>query len=90
MIVIMIAGFIFVGLKVADGLSKISTFTDGKSYEDYKEEHPDFVRKGKIFCYHCDTHDIYLNKAGHTPSSQLNSHVCRNCGTELYRSKITL
>ena len=65
-------------------------FTDGRSYEDYKIKHPTHVKDGKVYCFKCNTHDIFLKQVGNTTRMILNSHVCRNCGIELYRSKMYL
>ena len=71
-------------------LSQIKNFTIGKTHEDYKINYPDSIREGKVYCYNCNTHDIFMKQVGSTPKSALNSHICRNCGTELFRSKTVL
>lgn len=65
----------------------ISTFTSGKSFDDYKSRNPDCVKNGKVTCKNCGANDMFLRVAGGGPGVVLNSHVCRQCGTELYRSK---
>jgi len=77
-------GFMFFRLK-----SKINNFTNGKTYEDYKNDYPGFIKEGKAYCHKCNTHEIFVKQVGSTPQSILNSHICRNCGTELYRSRIS-
>jgi len=66
---------------------KITTFTNGRSFDDYKRLHGNHVKNGKVSCHSCGSSSIYLRKVGNSLTNILNSHVCRQCGTELYRSK---
>lgn len=65
----------------------VKTFTDGRGFSDYKEAHSANVRGGKVTCCSCGSDSIYLRRLGTGFGSVLNSHVCRQCGSELYRSK---
>lgn len=71
-------------------LSSIKKISNGRSFEDYKEKYPDCFTDGKISCFNCGSQNIFLQKIGHTPTSVLNSHICKQCGSELYRSKAKL
>lgn len=65
---------------------RFKTFANGRSFEDYKREHSANVAGGRVSCFHCGSNSIYLRNAGGGFGRVLNSHVCRQCGTELYRS----
>jgi hypothetical protein len=82
--------FAFIITKVVKMFSTIKNFTNGKTIDDYKAKYPDCFKDGKVLCSNCKTNNIWLKEVGKTPSSLLHSHVCRQCGAELYRSIITL
>ncbi len=87
----MLGIFIFIISKVIKMFGTIKNFTKGKTIDDYKSTHPDCAaEEGKILCFKCKANNIWLKEVGKTPSSLLHSHVCRQCGTELYRSVITI
>lgn len=66
---------------------KTLSFTNGRTFDDYKNNHGANVKNGRVTCYSCGSSSIYLRRAGNSLINILNSHVCRQCGTELYRSK---
>jgi hypothetical protein len=53
----------------------------------YTAANPSCVRGGNVTCRSCGASNIYLRRRGNGFLYILNSHVCRQCGTELYRSK---
>jgi hypothetical protein len=59
----------------------------GRTFAEYKSHHPNAFQDGKVKCYNCDSDDILLRPLGSSLFSIRNSHICRQCGTELYRSK---
>lgn len=65
---------------------RFKTFTTGRSFEDYKREHAANVSAGRVTCFQCGGNSLYLRNRGRGFGRVLNSHVCRQCGTELYRS----
>lgn len=58
----------------------------GKAYSDYISKYPQCNKGGKTSCYNCGSDNIFLRKIGETPTGIINSHVCKNCGTALFRS----
>jgi hypothetical protein len=56
--------------------------------DEYREQYPQSVdRRGVPVCHKCNSGNIYLwwllgPQAGYGPKK----HICRNCGTALYRS----
>ena len=83
---------LIIGLVVLGGplIYLITTFTKGRSFEDYKKEHPGHVQNGKVKCYKCGANAVFVRRVGNGLATILNSHVCRHCGTELYRSETSL
>ena len=69
---------------------KLTIFTKGRSFDDYRQNHPENVANGRVTCYSCGGGDVFLRKAGNSLTSIMNSHVCKQCGSELYRSKTSL
>lgn len=65
---------------------KLNYFTKNRSFDDFKAKHPESIKDGKVHCPNCQSDSIWLKEIGKTPRSILHSHVCRQCGTELYRS----
>ncbi|MEW6645818.1 MAG: hypothetical protein AB1450_01290 [Pseudomonadota bacterium] len=59
------------------------------SFDDYKRKYPKHVSEGKVGCYNCGARDIHIQVAETSPRSRTNVHICRQCGSELYRSKVT-
>ena len=58
------------------------------TFEDYRRRYPQFVSlKGGVRCFKCNSSNVYLwwfygPGAGWGPKK----HICRGCGTDLYRS----
>lgn len=75
--------FVLIAFFLIRGFSKhVSTPT----FDDYRSCHPELVGDGKITCYKCSGNDIFVKGVGHTPTSMLNHHMCKTCGTTLFRS----
>lgn len=83
--------FAFIISRVIKMSGIVKNFTTGKTIDDYKASHPECTTSdGKVLCFSCKTNNIWLKEVGKTPSSLLHSHVCRQCGIELYRSVIKM
>jgi hypothetical protein len=59
----------------------------GRGLAEYKTANPNCARGSNVTCHSCGAANIYLRRNGGGFGYILNSHVCRQCGTELYRSK---
>lgn len=55
------------------------------TFDDYRSSHSELVKDGKITCYKCSGNDIFVKTVGGTPISLLNHHMCKTCGTTLFR-----
>ena len=80
------------GVIIALGLATImihafATFDKDFTLQDYLREHPDCKVSGGVKCCHCGGRGVYLRTVGRGIGAVLNSHVCRTCGRELYRSR---
>ncbi len=51
------------------------------TFDKYRVKYPDKVKEGKVFCYSCDSDNVYLKH-----HQQLNFHICKTCGKTLYKS----
>jgi len=56
------------------------------TFDGYRAKHPELVKDGKIACYNCSGTDVFVKTVGNTPMSILNHHMCKTCGTNLFRS----
>jgi hypothetical protein len=56
------------------------------TFDNYRSKYPDLVKDGKIKCHKCSGSDIFVKEVGNTPTSILNHHLCKTCGTTLFRS----
>ena len=56
--------------------------------DDYVKRHPDTVRNGRVHCHNCGTSSLHVRGIGRTffTRNLINAHICRQCGTVLYRS----
>lgn len=79
-VIITIAVFLII-VKTIRNYQTIPTF------DQYKTAHPGLVVKGKVTCVHCGGNQLYLKQAGNLGTRILNLHICRTCGTSLYRSE---
>lgn len=91
----MVATFIetiFGGIAVILVIVAIMSFKKGShlTFEGYKQLHPSHIRNGRVSCYSCGGAGVTIRRIGNGLGYILNSHVCRQCGTELYRSKTRL
>lgn len=57
----------------------------GKALDDYRN-HKDAVINGRIHCINCGSNNIWMKELKTTMSYSYNSHICKECGTELYRT----
>jgi len=60
-----------------------------KTLEAYKHKNPDSVRNGKVSCSKCGGSNIWMKQVSRSPRGVVHSHLCRQCGSELYRSVLT-
>jgi len=67
-------------------------FTDGHSLEDYRKAHPrSFGQDGTYLkCHNCGGRGIQMKQFRRTIYGVHHSHVCRQCGLELWRSTLPL
>jgi len=57
------------------------------TFDQYQAQYPNLVNDGHVTCRQCGGGSIYLRFAGLSFSGVVtNVHVCRACGTNLYRS----
>jgi hypothetical protein len=65
-------------------------FTEGHSLEDYRKAHPrSFGQDGTFLkCHACGGRGIQMKHFGKTSYGVHHSHVCRQCGLELWRSTL--
>lgn len=56
------------------------------TFDQFLSRNPDLVKDGKISCPKCSGKDIFVKEIGKTPTSLLNHHICKTCGTTLFRS----
>ncbi|AOO64793.1 hypothetical protein [Sulfurospirillum halorespirans] len=93
--------YIFIGVIVLIGVialliivmnrfytKQIEHMADECTLKEYEQRYPHLVRHGKVYCYHCNTSNIYMKQIAFTYHYLIHSHICRHCGTELYRSKM--
>lgn len=57
-----------------------------KAFDSYARLHPDCVKDGQVRCANCGGKQIWLRLHAADQTKQINSHVCKGCGHELYRS----
>lgn len=82
LIVIMVIG----GAIIYQATSGIRKYKRIPTFQDYKDKHPDSVTPNGVKCSQCGGHQIFVQKAGHMNSTILNLHLCKQCGSTLYRS----
>lgn len=84
-----IAIFAVVFLAVAYGVySSVRKLKSVPSFAEYRENNPEAFKEGKVQCNQCSGWDIFLKEVGRAGSSIINFHVCKSCGSTLYRSKV--
>ena len=76
--VLLLIGFFFI-----KGLKKHASTP---TFDEYRSKNSELVKDGKIFCHKCSGTDIFVKEVGKTPVSLLNHHICKTCGTTLFRS----
>ena len=76
-------GAAVIGFFIFKGLGK---HTSLPTFDGYQAAHPELVKDGKISCFKCSGNDVAIRQIGKTPTSLLNHHICKTCGTTLFRS----
>tara|TARA_R110002167_G_C12631154_1_gene647592 strand:- start:912 stop:1283 length:372 start_codon:yes stop_codon:yes gene_type:complete len=65
-------------------------FLTGRTRADYLESNPDSFSNGKFkSCHQCGEKSVYLKQLGNTKHGIHQGHICRGCGTELWRSNLS-
>jgi hypothetical protein len=77
-VVLVVIGFFFVR-----GFMK---HTSTPTFDEFRGRNPELVKDGKICCPKCAGNDVFVKEVGKTPTSLLNHHICKTCGTTLFRS----
>ncbi|ERP98968.1 hypothetical protein Q666_16840 [Marinobacter sp. ES-1] len=64
-------------------------FLKGNTIDDYRKAHPESF-EGKEFkaCHNCGDRSIWVKQMGITRYGIHNQHICRTCGTALWRSNL--
>lgn len=57
-----------------------------RTLESYIKDHPGCFQNGRITCYRCGANSLWMKQYRAYPGGVLHSHVCRQCGIELYQS----
>jgi hypothetical protein len=57
-----------------------------RTLESYIKKHPGCYQHGRISCYRCGAGSIWMKQYRAYPGRVIHSHVCRQCGVELYQS----
>ncbi len=57
-----------------------------ETFAAYAKAHPECVQNGNVRCCHCGGRHLLLRYDSSNFTHRFNSHVCKNCGQELYRS----
>lgn len=65
----------------------IKKFDEGMTFENYIRKHPECFKDGKVSCFNCGSTNIHLRTLGHLITTTVNSHVCRSCGIEVYKTQ---
>ena len=57
-----------------------------RTLEAYLKRHPHCLEHGRVTCYRCGISSLWMKQDRAYPGGVLHSHVCRQCGIELYQS----
>lgn len=57
-----------------------------QTFAEYVATYPHTRAKNKVACFECDGTNIYLQKIGYHDGKIINYHICKTCGTKLYKS----
>jgi hypothetical protein len=82
----MILGAIGIVAFVAFWMIQAAVLEKDRTFEDYKRKYPECFKHGRVTCSACGGTSIYLRKVGEGLGFIINAHVCRQCGTDLYRT----
>jgi len=81
LVFILIFGFVFYkNSKFKIKMSALPTF------KEYKANNPELVNNGNVICIECGGAHVYIRISSVQQGKILNTHVCKTCGTNLYRS----
>jgi hypothetical protein len=76
--------FFFIISQLIKGHNK---YKSTPTFDEYRNANPNLVDSGKVTCSACGGNQIYVRLVGNIGVKQLNFHVCRTCGSNLYRSE---
>jgi hypothetical protein len=57
-----------------------------RTLEAYLKRHPGCLQQGRVTCYRCSASNLWMKQRQAYPGGVIHSHVCRQCGIELYQS----
>jgi hypothetical protein len=57
-----------------------------RTLEAYLKRHPGCLQQGRVTCYRCGASNLWMKQCQAYPGGVIHSHVCRQCGIELYQS----
>ena len=74
----------FIFSQITKGFRK---YKSTPTFAEYSSANPHLVESGKVICSTCGGNQIYVRLVGNVGVKQLNFHVCKTCGSNLYRSE---
>jgi len=74
---------IIIGVALKGSLKKVAAIP---TFDEYSRANPHLVNNGRVSCVKCNGSSIFLQRVATMPTSIISHHVCRTCGTALYRS----
>jgi hypothetical protein len=84
---VLISLFIIVGAVIATVLISIALSISAlPTWDQYVAEHPETQSADGVHCYRCGSRHIELWTFFEPAFGSPKVHVCRHCGTRLYRS----
>lgn len=82
--IIIAVGFVFIIANLFRGYGKYKAIP---TFDEYRASNSSLVCDGKVQCRNCSGTNIFLKNVGNTNNHLLNFHICKSCGTTLYRSE---
>lgn len=79
-VALVVGGFLFFS-------KTILRVSDDDTFDAYKSRHPELVNDGRVKCVKCRGTSIWMKKVVGSPFGVKYAHTCRDCGSELYRSR---
>jgi len=80
LIALFVGGFLFFSMAIL-------RVSDDDTFDAYKIRHPDLVKDGRVKCVKCGGTSIWMKTVASSPFGVKYAHTCRNCGSQLYRSR---